>query len=72
MKKLQRDLVFAQMELMHMAADELLAVGTGKSKKPRPERALDPSPAQPRAKLPEPIFTSQAAREAWLVERNDG
>ncbi len=72
MKKLQRDLVFAQLELMHMAADELLAVGTGKSKKPRLDRALDPSLAQPMTGTPEPVFTSQAAREAWFEERNDG
>jgi putative transposase len=72
MKKLQRDLVFAQLELMHIAADELLAVGTGKSKKPRPDRALDLPSAQPLAGTPEPVFTSQAAREAWFEERTDG
>jgi hypothetical protein len=69
MKRLQREIVFAQLELMHHAADDLLRICTGRRSKPRPERRKSDLPNQPET---EPIFTSLAARDAWAMEQSDG
>jgi putative transposase len=74
MKKLQRELVYAQLELMHLAADDLLALGTGRRprKQPRLGGSRFPALEPPGADRQEPVFTSKAARKAWEMEKDYG
>jgi len=70
MKKLQRDITFAHLELMHLAAEGLSTLDLI-ADRPRRRRALGTgvdSTQQLGTHGPAPIFTSQAAREAWEAE----
>jgi len=71
MKKLQREVALAHLELMHLAADGLTTldlVREGKKKRPlRPPRAGLGRQAGGNGQGP--IFTSEAAREAWEVDQ---
>jgi putative transposase len=71
MKKLQREVALAHLELMHLAADGLTALDLVREGRRRhPVRSLGVELA-PRAGSngSGPIFTSQAAREAWEAEQ---
>lgn len=70
MKKLQRDLIYSQMELMHLAADDLLYAATGQTGRRKARRVKETS--SPEQHVVEPIFTSQGEREAWLAEQTNG
>ncbi len=72
MKKLQREVALAHLELMHLAADGLTALDlVREGRRRRPVRSLRAEIA-PRAGSSNgqgPIFTSQAARETWEAEQ---
>jgi hypothetical protein len=66
MKKLQRDVALAHLELMHMAADGFSGLHmTEANKRHRPKTASEAVNRNPVA----PIFTSEAARTAWEAEQ---
>jgi len=71
MKKLQRDIAFAHLELMHLAAEGLstLDLVAGGSRRRRALLSKGDSTQQLGTCGPTPIFTSQAAREAWEAEQ---
>lgn len=74
MKKLQREVALAHLELMHLAADGLTALDlVREGPRRRPARAVgaDPAPGAG-GNGPAPVFTSQAAREAWEAEHWQG
>ena len=72
MKKLQREVALAHLELMHLAADGLTALDLvrGGRRRRHPARSQR-AELTPRAGSngQGPIFTSQAAREAWEAEQ---
>lgn len=77
MKKLQREAALAHLELMHMAAEGLTALDLVSNRnRRRPARAMRTSlpegPGRVDGKGQAPIFTSEAAREAWGAERGKG
>ena len=74
MKKLQREVALAHLELMHMAADGLTALDlTRDGHRRRSARAARRALTEGANRNgQEPIFTSQAAREAWEVEHHKG
>ncbi len=72
MKKLQREVALAHLELMHLAADGLTALdlvrGGPRRHSVRSQRA-ELTPRAGKNNGQGPIFTSQAAREAWEAEQ---
>lgn len=71
MKKLQRDVALAHLELMHLAAEGLTALDIIRGSEPGSRtgprrRALAQTAGRDRQV---PVFTSQAAREAWEAEQ---
>jgi len=74
MKKLQREVALAHLELMHLAADGLTALDLAKDgSRRRPARAAKADLLQGAGgNGEEPIFTSQAAREAWEGGQEQG
>jgi hypothetical protein len=71
MKKLQREVALAHLELMHLAADGLTALDLVKGGRRRHSVRSQRAELTPRAGSngQGPIFTSQAAREAWEAEQ---
>ncbi len=71
MKKLQREVALAHLELMHLAADGLTALDLVKQGRRRHSVRSQRAELAPRAGSngSGPIFTSQAAREAWEAEQ---
>jgi Mu transposase-like protein len=64
MKKLQREIALAHLELMHMAADGLSMMDLIKPGR-RPARKLSEQLVQPSPDQELPVFTSEAARLVW-------
>jgi putative transposase len=71
MKKLQREVALAHLELMHLAADGLTALDLVRQGRRRHSVRSLRTEFAPRAGSngQGPIFTSQAAREAWEAEQ---
>jgi transposase InsO family protein len=71
MKKLQREVALAHLELMHLAADGLTALDLVRGGPRRHSVRSQRAELAPRAGSngQGPIFTSQAARQAWEAEQ---
>lgn len=69
MKKLQREIALAHLELMHMAAEGMRPSSLPAAGR-HPRAAARKQPRQLTARI-QPIFTSQVARAAWVAEHGE-